>query len=170
MSVAQIESMAARMPELTAYDLHQLSMHAVALTELATEVNTRMREAFGGNFPELVWAKDCYEYNPSHAHRDMQSILESQASLAEAVKVLSRAVADGLAGSTSLPMPSPEESPESIHPAIDRPSSSQRRGGKKGGKKGGQRTLLQCDDEIVAAGDPPAVASDDPPSTIDDQD
>ena len=169
---AQIESMAARMPELTAYDLHQLSMHAVALTELATEVNTRMREAFGGNFPELVWAKDCYEYNPSHAHLDMQSILENQADLADAVKVLSRAVADGLAGSTSLQMPSPEEFPESTHPASDRPSSSQRRGGKKGGKKGGQSTLLQSDYEIVAAGDPPSVTSDDTPSrsTIDDQD
>ena len=137
-----------------------------------TEVNTRMREAFGGNFPELVWAKDCYEYNPSHAHLDMQSILENQADLADAVKVLSRAVADGLAGSTSLQMPSPEEFPESTHPASDRPSSSQRRGGKKGGKKGGQSTLLQSDDEIVAAGDPPSVTSDDTPSrsTIDDQD
>tara|TARA_B110001452_G_C15235173_1_gene427677 strand:- start:201 stop:3449 length:3249 start_codon:yes stop_codon:yes gene_type:complete len=140
---SQVESMGARMPEWTAYDLHQLSMHAVALSELATEVNTRMREVFGGNFPVLVWVTDCYEYDPAHAHKDMQPIQENQVRLADAARVLSRAVADGLVGrstpAAATPLPdarSASEPPEgSNRTDSDRPSSSRRRGGKKGVKK-----------------------------------
>ena len=83
----QIDGMGARMPEWTAYDLHEMSMHVVALTKLATEVNTCAREAFGGNFSELVWVSDCYEYNPANAHKNPAPIQANQTSLCEAVAV-----------------------------------------------------------------------------------
>ena len=87
MPFTQIDGMGARMPEWTAYDLHEMSMHAVALTKLATEVNTRAREAFGGNFSELNWVSDCYEYNPANAHKNPAPIQANQTSLCEAVAV-----------------------------------------------------------------------------------
>ena len=88
-------------------------MHAVALAKLATEVNTRARAAFGGNFPELVWVSDCYECNPANAQKDMAPINANIEELGEAVLVLSQVLADGLA-SSSTPVvadPSPAPSP-----------------------------------------------------------
>lgn len=138
MSLSQIDSMGEPLPDWTAYDLHLLSMHAMNLTELATEVNVLMREAFGGNFPELVWASDCYEYNPAHAHKDMQPILANQTALAEAVEVLSLVISNGLVSSSApaAAAPAPAASAPAPTTVDERPSSSRRRGGKK--KKGGR--------------------------------
>jgi len=111
-------------------------MHTVALTELAAEVNQRMRDVFGGNFPALVWQSDCYEYDPAHAHKQMEPILEGQARLAEAVVVLARGVADGSTG-TNAEIEAPAAVPQAEEPAASSEQSkpSRRRGGKKRGKQ-----------------------------------
>ena len=138
MPYTQMDGMGARMPEWTAYDLHQLSMHAVALAKLATEVNIRAREAFGGNFPELVWVSDCYEYNPANAQKDMAPIHANQQELRQAVLVLSQVLATPV-----IAAPSPAPAPvlpggelDDLASADDGLSSStRRRGGKKSKKK-----------------------------------
>ena len=56
------------MTQWTPHDLYEINLHALALAELATEVNVRTRLAFGGNFPALVWLSDCFEFDPAHAH------------------------------------------------------------------------------------------------------
>ena len=145
MPYTQMDGMGARMPEWTAYDLHELSMHAVALAKLATEVNTRAREAFGGNFPELVWVSDCYEYNPANAQKDMAPIHANQQELRQAVLVLSQVLADGLASSSTPVVAAPSPAPSPVLPVGELDdlasaddglsSSTRRRGGKKSKKK-----------------------------------
>jgi hypothetical protein len=135
-SKSKLMKMGRLMPDFTAHDLYEINMHIVALTELATDVNRRMREVFGGNLPALVWHSDCYEYDPAHAHKQMEPILEGQARLAEAVLVLARIVAELPEAKAETEAPSGAE-PPAAEPAAssEQSKSSRRRGGKKGGKK-----------------------------------
>ena len=148
-----------------------------------------MRDAFGGNFPELVWVSDCYEYNPANAHKNMAPIHANQASLREAVDVLSQVLASSGTPVVAAPSPTPAPSPapslgelEDLASADDRPSSSTRRRGGKKSKKKGQRmsaVRLEGEDEetTVEQLEPPAqmasmvpAISDVSQSTIDEQD
>lgn len=76
------------MPDFTPQDMHDLNLHAIALAELANDINIRMQAVFGGNFPALVWLNDCYEFDPAHAHKDMALLRDNERVLFEAVLVI----------------------------------------------------------------------------------
>ena len=176
MKKSKLAEMGKLMPDFTAHDLYEINMHTVALTELATEVNRRMREVFGGNFPALVWQTDCYEYDPAHAHKQMEPILEGQARLAEAVVVLARVVAD--AGAKAVPEAKARtEAPSAAEPPAEEPAgsgerskSSRRRGGKKGGKKAAQAAGEEAQTTTIDAEQLEVLAAVVAHSTIEEQD
>ena len=105
MCAESVRLLSQHMPDWNAHDLHETSAHVIGLTDLAVEVNGRMREAFGGNFPALVWQRDCYEFDPAHDHKDMQLLGENEFQLQRTVQLLSIIVEDGSfarGGSTSV--------------------------------------------------------------------
>ena len=69
------------MPDWTPQDMYDINLHAIALAELASDINVRVQAAFGGNFPALVWLNDCYEFDPNNAHKNMHLLRENEISL-----------------------------------------------------------------------------------------
>lgn len=88
LSMTSITRLGELMPDWTPQDMHDINLHAIALAELAREINVRVQDAFGGNFPALVWLSDCYEFDPSHAHKDMQLLSDNERSLYDSVQVI----------------------------------------------------------------------------------
>lgn len=88
LSIGRLKTMGGLMTQWTSHDLYEINLHVLALAELATEVNVRVRLAFGSNFPCLVWLSDCFEFEPAHAHKDMMLIGENERLLFETVCML----------------------------------------------------------------------------------
>jgi predicted RNA binding protein YcfA (HicA-like mRNA interferase family) len=78
------------MPDWSPQDMHDINLHAIALAELASDINIRVQAVFGGNYPALVWLNDCYEFDPNNATKDMQLLNEHELHLFHSVQAIRR--------------------------------------------------------------------------------
>lgn len=95
MDIGTIDRLGKLMPTFTPQDMHDLNLHAIALAELASDINLRMQAVFGGNFPALVWLNDCYEFDPANKRKDTHLIGNNEHILILAVLVIQAMLKEG---------------------------------------------------------------------------
>jgi len=123
------------MPDWSVKDVHEIGKHAAGLAELAVEVNSRVRMAFGGNYHAVVWQRDCYEYDPAREPKDAALHSDNEHQLFRALALL-RQVAEALPTTTPcLEGEAPAASPAAPAEAPAALSSGSARGKAKGGGK-----------------------------------